>query len=312
MCLEAKIFTRNEYEKSTSGWYVCRVLATKGGYAFCRRKKPRTFTLSAQMSAESTLLWFRKGLRLHDNPALEAACKNAKHVHPVFIIDPWFMNPDKISGVRIKFLLESLEDLDSSLRGLNSKLHVMLGKPDEVLPKLFEQWNVKRICYEYDTEPYAVSRDERIKELAAEAGVEVISPVSHTLYDIDWLIQKAGGKAPLTYQSFTKLVDQVGPPPAALPPPTALPPPKSDALRLAAEAGLPGDGCVPSLTTLGYSELADGIGFPFTGGETTGLQQMHKHLSRKAWVAKFEKPMTAPTDFDPAATTQLSPYLKFG
>jgi cryptochrome len=32
-----------------------------------------------------------QGLRLHDNPALLEACKDAKHVYPIFIIDPYFL-----------------------------------------------------------------------------------------------------------------------------------------------------------------------------------------------------------------------------
>jgi cryptochrome len=32
-----------------------------------------------------------QGLRLHDNPALLEACKGAKHVYPIFIIDPFFL-----------------------------------------------------------------------------------------------------------------------------------------------------------------------------------------------------------------------------
>ena len=34
----------------------------------------------------SCLIWFRKDLRLSDNPAVTAA-KNFKHVYPVYIID---------------------------------------------------------------------------------------------------------------------------------------------------------------------------------------------------------------------------------
>lgn len=34
--------------------------------------------------------WFRKGLRLHDNPALLAAVRGARCVRCVYILDPWF------------------------------------------------------------------------------------------------------------------------------------------------------------------------------------------------------------------------------
>ena len=34
--------------------------------------------------------WFRKGLRLHDNPALLKACEGSSELYPVFVLDPWF------------------------------------------------------------------------------------------------------------------------------------------------------------------------------------------------------------------------------
>lgn len=34
--------------------------------------------------------WFRKGLRLHDNPALREGLQGASTFRCVFIIDPWF------------------------------------------------------------------------------------------------------------------------------------------------------------------------------------------------------------------------------
>lgn len=38
----------------------------------------------------SSVHWFRKGLRLHDNPALLAAVRGARSVRCVYILDPWF------------------------------------------------------------------------------------------------------------------------------------------------------------------------------------------------------------------------------
>ncbi len=39
----------------------------------------------------NSIYWFRKCLRLHDNPALIYALENSKTVYPVFILDPWFV-----------------------------------------------------------------------------------------------------------------------------------------------------------------------------------------------------------------------------
>ena len=93
-------------------------------------------------------MWFRKGLRIHDNPALEYASKGSDFVYPVFVIDPHYMKPDpnafspgsSLAGLnRIRFLIESLVDLDSNLKKLGSRLLVLKGEPGEVLIRCLEQ-----------------------------------------------------------------------------------------------------------------------------------------------------------------------------
>lgn len=111
------------------------------------------FSLSSPLnptmaSGSNSLMWFRKGLRIHDNPALEHAAKESNCLYPVFVIDPHYMEPDpnafstgsKRAGLnRIRFLLESLVDLDLSLRKLGSRLLVLKGEPGEVLVRCLNE-----------------------------------------------------------------------------------------------------------------------------------------------------------------------------
>lgn len=50
--------------------------------------------------------WFRKGLRLHDNPALLAAldraAKDGLLVRPVYILDPWFVKNARVGVNRFR------------------------------------------------------------------------------------------------------------------------------------------------------------------------------------------------------------------
>lgn len=48
--------------------------------------------------------------------------------------------------------------------------------------------------FEKDTDAYARERDERVMQLAKEAGVQVIVKVGRTLYDPDELVKANGGK----------------------------------------------------------------------------------------------------------------------
>ncbi|KAF5175561.1 (6-4)DNA photolyase [Thalictrum thalictroides] len=261
------------------------------------------------MASNNSLLWFRKGLRIHDNPALEYACKDSKHLYPVFVLDPHYLQSDPTAfspgssraGLnRIKFFLESLVDLDSSLQKLGSRLLVFKGEPVEVVIRLLKQWDVKKLCFEFDTEPYYQSLDKRIKDYASSAGIEVYSPVSHTLFNPADIIQKNAGKPPLTYQSFLKLA---GTPSSPLASASSFLPP----------VGVTGDYeilRVPTVEELGYGDISQEEFTPFKGGESEALKRLKESLIDKEWVASFEKPKGDPSAFLKPATTVLSPYLK--
>ena len=115
--------------------------------------------------------------------------------------------PDPISRVA-----QSLRDLDTSLRELDSRLIVLRGNPKDELPRVFGAWDVQRLAYETDIEPYAKSRDAEINQLAATAGVELVTRVGHTLCDPDALLRRAGGAPTTTYSSFLNHFEQVAPP----------------------------------------------------------------------------------------------------
>ena len=54
--------------------------------------KQRGSQQKSSCSSQRAVLWFRKGLRLHDNPALNAALDMApESLTPVFCLDPWYV-----------------------------------------------------------------------------------------------------------------------------------------------------------------------------------------------------------------------------
>ncbi|WP_407571545.1 deoxyribodipyrimidine photo-lyase [Deinococcus altitudinis] len=260
------------------------------------------------VSGPATLLWFRKGLRLHDSPALHAALVGTAALYPVFVLDPELLGPARVGVNRTAFLLASLRALDAELRQRGSRLIVLRGEPLAELERALVQWKIGRLVFEADTEPYAKVRDAGATRLARRLGVEVESPGGHTLYAPGVLAQAAGGTLPLSYGGFLKLVSKVGEPPAPLPTPGRLPP-------VGAEwpdgGQLPeGDG-VPTLAELGH--LQEPLGMQFvTPGEQGASATLAGWTSDPARVAGFEKPATDPSAFAPAATTRLSAHMKFG
>jgi cryptochrome len=123
------------------------------------------------MAKVNSIYWFRKCLRLHDNPALIYALQNSQTVYPIFILDPWFVKNAKVGPNRWRFLIESLSDLNESLKKKNSRLLIVKGQPLDVLKEKIAEWKISLLCCESDTEPYAKQRDAQVAQLLAELKV---------------------------------------------------------------------------------------------------------------------------------------------
>jgi cryptochrome len=182
---------------------------------------------SKSTTAVVSMHWFRKGLRLHDNPGLLHALSLAKdgsdgdgggRIYPVYVVDPNSYQLMKCSVNRARFLLECVRDLDGSLRERGSRLYVAVGDPVEVLPALWDEWGVTHVTHEADEtgEPYAACRDEAVRNAALEAGVEVMEFRSETLRPLGNVtggyVANVGGmvrNAPSTMSSFQQLLSRI-------------------------------------------------------------------------------------------------------
>jgi cryptochrome len=112
---------------------------------------------STSASTGAVMHWFRKGLRLHDNPALLHALSlvngnnnSGGSIYPVYVVDPNSYSLLKCSVMRAKFLLECVKDLDNSLRERGSRLYVVTGDPVEELPKLWKEFGITHMTHEAD------------------------------------------------------------------------------------------------------------------------------------------------------------------
>ncbi|XP_078359944.1 cryptochrome-1-like [Oculina patagonica] len=275
-----------------------------------RRSNP---LVSTEKSREQTdkgkhaIHWVRKDLRLHDNPSLLEAVKGSDTFRVIYVLDTK-VNGQTGIGINLwRFLLQSLEDVDDSLRKLNSRLFVVRGQPADVFPRLFREWKTSLLTFEEDSEPFGRERDAAIRLLAKESGVDVTVCRAHTLYDPQLIIKHNGGTPPLTYKKFLAIIRSLGPP--------EHPVPTLD-VQLLAGCGTPVSEDheekygVPSLEELGL-DVRNIHGEVWHGGEKEALIRLDRHLERKAWIASFEKPKVTPNSLFPSPTG-VSPYLRFG
>jgi len=111
------------------------------------------------------IFWFRRDLRLTDNPALLAAIAESDEIVPVFILDEKLIN--ETGNKRLAYLGRSLRALDESL---DNKLHVMVGDQVKVLKELIERYGADSVHISTEYEPYGAARDIRVEE----AGIKLV------------------------------------------------------------------------------------------------------------------------------------------
>lgn len=270
---------------------------------------------SSALAASRVIVWFRKGLRLHDNACLAKLPRGSESfLLPVFVLDPHFVRSERVGATRWQFLLSTLHDLDQGLRTLGSRLLVAHSSPVPALQALWRQTGATEIRWEYDFEPYARVRDAEVRAAAEADGLTVRVVNGHHLYDLERLQDEApGGKIPRTYEAFCKLCERLGPPARPLAKPTALPalPARLETELWQTELGFEVTS-PPTFTDLFPGAGAPPASSPFAGGESEGLRRMRAFLADANGVRCFSKPQTNPFALEPPSTTGLSAYLKFG
>ncbi len=241
----------------------------------------------------TAIVWFRRDLRLRDNPAVEAARKDEDHVVPFFCIDDSLREGRFASGPRTQFMLEALNDLNASLHTLGSALVVRVGDPVTELIKIAQEVHADTVHASVDAGPYARRRDREAAEQLEAAGIKLRgAPGVFAVDNLDAL--RTGAGAP--FQVFTPFYRawMAAPRRDVTRTPSALPPLPSHLTH----------GSVPKLEDLGLSSpLSD----PMPGGESAGLKRWASFRDRG--LADYE---TGRNDLAGDGSSRLSPYLHFG
>jgi deoxyribodipyrimidine photo-lyase len=112
-------------------------------------------------------MWFRRDLRLSDNPALLDAADRDGDVLPLFVVDPALWRPSGPS--RRHYLAESLRDLDSRIG-----LTIRSGDPVTEVVRAAREVGADRVHVAADFGPYGRARDERVDATLAEQDIELV------------------------------------------------------------------------------------------------------------------------------------------
>ncbi len=142
------------------------------------------------MDSPASIVWFRRDLRLDDNPALAAAARQGP-VIPVFL-DPGDEDKWEPGPASRWWLVKSLRDLDGELRRLDSRLVIRRGPAVSALIKISSSLGVQKIFCNRRYEPSAARRDQQIQRSLAAAGIGLELFSSTLLIDPNTVLNQTG------------------------------------------------------------------------------------------------------------------------
>lgn len=121
----------------------------------------------------TAIVWFRRDLRLHDNPALAAALEQHEQVVPVFCLDERLLGGRHRSAPRAAFMRACLAELDGDLRGLGSRLVIRAGRPEVELPQLAGEIGASEVFASADVSAFARRRDRATAQALDRSGARL-------------------------------------------------------------------------------------------------------------------------------------------
>ncbi len=116
----------------------------------------------------TSVMWFRRDLRLSDNPALLAALDAGEDVLGLFVVDPRIANQDT---PRTKWLFASLAQLNHDM---DSHLVVREGDPRTLVSKIAQEVGATQVHVSAESTPFGRLRDHRVQAELESAGVEFV------------------------------------------------------------------------------------------------------------------------------------------
>ena len=151
-----------------------------------------------------SIFWHRRDLRLEDNAGLYHALKSGLPVLPIFIFDKHIL--DKLENrydKRVDFIHQQLAEIKKQLNDLGSDLLVLYGTPEEVWPKITNQYNVKKVFTNHDYEPYAKERDAWVTKFFASNQITFNTYKDQCIFEYDEVL-KDDGKPYTVFTPYSK------------------------------------------------------------------------------------------------------------
>ncbi len=250
----------------------------------------------------TSIAWFRRDLRLFDNPAW-AAATTADTALALYVIEPALL--DSAGPFRRNALLHGIRRLDEQLRALGGRLRVEVGDPAEIVPAVADESGASSVHLNGDVTRWAQRRDDAVEQVLRVPmhrywGTLVQPPGSvltkaGTLSRVFTPFHNAWREVPVEPEAIAAAASVPDLPGAGAPAPEGPPPPTADALLdMATEraAAYPDARDLPGVA--GTTELSTALRFGLVSargiaraltGEGVGADAIVRQLAWRDWYA---------------------------
>lgn len=157
----------------------------------------------ALMSARRVVMWFRRDLRLADNPALAAAAADGREVVPLFVVDPAF---DRAGAARRAYMHAALDSLDESMQRALVYRH---GEPVDIVSRFAAEVGAAAVYVAKDFGPYGRRRDAAVAERLRADGRTLLGVGSPYAVDPGSVL-KGDGTPYAVFTPFSKVWRSTG------------------------------------------------------------------------------------------------------
>ncbi len=242
------------------------------------------------------IVWFRRDLRLHDQPALTAACAECDEIIPLFVFDEPLLQSQEFGAACVNFMLGCLQELGSSLADRGIALQWRRGDQVEQVVQTAREWKTDVVYWNRDYDPAAIKRDRQVQQRLEKLGVAARTFKDHVVFEAQE-VRGATGEPLQRYSAYRARwwAKWLTTTPVVQPIPTAL------AKKIA--ASLPSCKPFPTAHDLGYDSTASWI--------EPGERHARKRLRRftEGPIHSYARNRNLPA-ID--GSSRLSPHFRFG
>lgn len=233
----------------------------------------------------NNLVWFTNNLRVEDNLALTEACKNAGKTIAVYCFDPRHFAETKYGfrkteKFRAKFLTETLKELRENLLLKNISLLVYFEKPENIIPNLVEEYQIKDL---YHQKEWTSEESEVLENLQGSenlAGMRWNEYYDQFLFHPEDIPYQNINDLPDVFTVFRKECEK------------KVLVRKTNSFVKKSEANLiTNETVVPTLQDLGFGnfEIDKRSAFPFSGGENQALKRIEHYFFETQNLSKYKQ-----------------------